>query len=213
MTTEINSNWGGYRPKSGRKALPPEAKAQTAVVRVDVALVTVIEGIKAKFKAGQREFIISPVEPASLPENTTYQQTTALTIEDLTEQANLLERLTTENALLKAEKQQLEKKLQKIGSQPQADLTQLQANNERLVIKYDILNEQHRQLQTKLNEAKRQPDQLRAEITRLKHLEHACQCLTKNGTRCNNPAKTTIDTDNALHLHVCLQHYKTLGGK
>jgi predicted RNase H-like nuclease (RuvC/YqgF family) len=209
MTTEINSNWGGYRPKSGRKALPPEAKAQTAVVRVDAALVTVIEQIKAKFKSGQREFIISSVEPTPQPENSTYQQTTALTHDDLKEQANLLERLMTENALLKAEKKLLEKKLQKIGSQPQADLSELQANNERLVMKYDVLNQQHRELQSKFDDAKRQPDKLRAEITRLKHLEHACQCLTKNGTRCNNPAKTTIDTK-GLYLHVCLQHYKTL---
>ena len=207
MTT---TNWGGYRPKSGRKALPPESKVQTVVVRVDVALVTIVEQIKAKFKAGQ-QLIVSSVEPE--PKNSTYQQTTALTTEDLREQANLLERLMTENTLLKAKNEQLEKKLQKISTQSQTDLSEFQANNERLVMKYDILNQQHRELQTKLNEEKRQPDKLRAEITRLKHLEHACQCLTKNGTRCNNPAKTTIDIDNAVHLHVCLQHYKTLGGK
>lgn len=64
-------------------------------------------------------------------------------------------------------------------------------------------------LENQVTELKRQPDKLRAEITRLKHLEHDCQAIKANGERCDHPAKGKVDFHSVL-INVCLQHQTQL---
>jgi chromosome segregation ATPase len=194
---------GGQRANSGRKPLPEPLKKKTSVIRIDAELLPLVEKLKQRLPVTQ---------------NQVWKQTSALSEDDLKEQANYIERLTTDKAQLSAQVQQLEKQLQKIKIDNslqaeiealKAELATAKANNERLVLKYDSENLRANGLQNQITELKRQPDKLRAEITRLKHLEQDCQAIKANGERCDRPAKGKIDFHGVL-INVCLQHQNQL---
>lgn len=89
-----------------------------------------------------------------------------------------------------------------------AELDQYKATNLRLVEDRDKQYNKAVALENQMFDLKRQPDQLRAEITRLNHLEHDCQALKANGERCNRTAKGKVNFHGVL-IDVCLQHQKS----
>jgi prefoldin subunit 5 len=86
---------------------------------------------------------------------------------------------------------------------------QLLKVNQNLVLERDKSRLKVVELETQVRELKRQPDKLRAEITRLKHLEHDCQAIKANGDRCDRLAKGKVDFHGVL-INVCLQHQNQL---
>lgn len=181
-------------------------------------------------------------------QNQVWKQTSALSEDDLKEQANCIERLMTDKVQLSAQVQRLEKQLQKIKNNNeilqidkenlerdifsmntrnerleqelraakakgngllQVELDRYKAANESLVIERDKHYRRTVELDNQVRELKRQPDKLRAEITRLKHLEHDCQAIKANGERCDKPAKGKVEFHGVL-INVCLQHQNQL---
>jgi hypothetical protein len=90
-----------------------------------------------------------------------------------------------------------------------SELEKLNQANERLVIERDKHYQRVIDLENQNRDLKRQPDKLRAEITRLKHLEHDCQAIKANGERCDRPAKGKVNF-HGVEIHVCLQHQNQL---
>jgi prefoldin subunit 5 len=187
---------GGQRANSGRKPLPDTVKKKTSVIRIDAELLPLVEKLKQGLPVTQ---------------NQVWKQTSALSEDDLKEQANYIERLTTDKAQLSAQVQQLEKQLQKIKIDGglQAELEKYKAANFQLVIERDKYYQRVVELDNQVRELKRQPDKLRAEITRLKHLEQDCQALKATGERCDRPAKGKVEYHGVL-INVCLQHQNQL---
>jgi dynactin complex subunit len=115
---------GGFRNNAGRKPLPENAKKKTSVIRIDAELLPLVEKLKQGLPVTQ---------------NQVWQQTTALTEDDLKEQANCIERLMSENTLLKATNAQLDKELQRIkidssnhAPSNDAEIERLKETNKRL---------------------------------------------------------------------------------
>jgi uncharacterized protein (UPF0335 family) len=199
----MESKHGGLRNNAGRKPLPENAKKETSVIRIDAELLPLIE----KLKRG-----------LSVTQNQVLKQTTALTEDDLKEQANCIERLMTDKAQLSAQVQQLEKKLQKIKIDDslqaeiealKAELAMAKANNERLALKFDKEHSLVIDLQSKVTDLKSQPNKLRAIIARLEHAEQDCQAIKANGERCDRPAKGKVEFHGVL-INVCLSHQNQL---
>jgi hypothetical protein len=90
-----------------------------------------------------------------------------------------------------------------------AELDQYKAANLKLVEERDKQYQRAVALDNQIVGLKKQPDQLRAEITRLKYLEHNCQALKANGDRCNRTAKGKVNFHGVL-INVCLQHQNQL---
>lgn len=90
-----------------------------------------------------------------------------------------------------------------------SELDQYKAANLKLVEQRDKQSQRAVALDNQIAGLKKQPDQLRAEIIRLKHLEHNCQALKANGDRCNRTAKGIVNFHGVL-INVCLQHQNQL---
>jgi uncharacterized protein (UPF0335 family) len=173
------SKHGGNRQGSGRKLKSGE---KTVVIRLPLSLVS-------KIKSGDYEIVTK----------SNYKQTSALTTEDIAEQVGLIERLTTENAQLQQAKKQVAR-WEQVG---------IDERLEKQILKYDAEHLKVVKLTNQLRDAKHEPKALKAEIERLKHLEHDCQCLKANGDRCTRPAKVKTKFNGVL-LNTCNQHAKKL---
>lgn len=93
-----------------------------------------------------------------------------------------------------------------------AELEKYKTANERLAEERDKHYQRVVELENQNRDLKRQPDKLRAEITRLKHLEHDCQAIKANGERCDRPAKAKTNYHGVL-INVCLSHQNLLTKK
>jgi chromosome segregation ATPase len=90
-----------------------------------------------------------------------------------------------------------------------AELEKYKAANAKLVEERDKYYRRVIELENQNSDLKRQPDKLRAEITRLKHLEQDCQAIKANGDRCDRIAKGKVNFHGVL-INVCLQHQNQL---
>ena len=194
------------RPR-GRPSIAPELKKpQQTTLKVNDAIVPLVRLLKSNLKKGLlSDSIISDLMRVANNKKLPFKQTTALNDEDLAEQAGLIERLTTQNATLSAQVKQLEKQI----AQGLQKLSTPVNNSEKWVLKYDTEHQKLVELEGKLRNAKHEPTQLKAEISRLTHLEHDCQCLKANGDRCSRPAKVKANW-HGIEINVCNQHQKTL---
>jgi hypothetical protein len=150
MNTEPK-NWGGKRENSGRKPLPDIVKKKTSVIRIDAELLPLVEKLK---------------QGLPITQNQVWQQTSALSEDDLKEQANCIERLMTDKAQLSGQVQQLEKQLQKIKIDDclQAELEKYKAANESLVFKRDSEYLRANKLENELRNSKNSLENLKARI-------------------------------------------------
>jgi hypothetical protein len=91
----------------------------------------------------------------------------------------------------------------------QAELEKYKAANLKVVTQCDKYHQRSIDLDAQVHTLKRQADQLRAEITRLKHLEQDCQAIKDDGIQCDRTAKVKVKV-NGIAINVCLQHNNQL---
>ena len=91
----------------------------------------------------------------------------------------------------------------------QAELEKYKAANLKVVAQCDKYHQRSIDLDTQVREFKRQSDKLRAEITRLKHLELDCQVIKADGNQCDREAKVKVNLS-GIAINVCLQHQNQL---
>jgi chaperonin cofactor prefoldin len=190
---------GGFRNNAGRKPLPDTVKKKTSVIRIDAELLPLVENLKRGL----------PVT-----KNQVWKQTSALSEDDLKEQANCIERLMTDKAQLSGQVQQLEKQLQLIKTDNdtvKAELVRVKESKPIPVSYGSVFAERKKMddLQKKVDfllDQKRMNDE--ALIRSNTHIVK-CQCSTKAGRQCQNNATTEIKA-NGFYIAVCGQHFKEL---
>jgi vacuolar-type H+-ATPase subunit I/STV1 len=182
----------------GRKRIPTEQhKAPQATVKINEVILPLVKLLKSNLKKGSlTNAVIEDLTVLASNKKLPFKQTTVLDDKALIEQTEVVERLTADNLMLKAQYEQLKK-------------ASLDDRLEKQILKYDAEHLKVISLINELNKAKRELETLKKEIHRLNNLEHNCQCLTKNGNRCTRPAKDKAKWK-GVELNVCLQHKKNI---
>ena len=185
------SNWGGKRAGAGRKQ---EKTNVTRVIRIDEALIPLINDLKERHKQGESlESLIEVTKNQATEQQTTlYDDPTSISIvTDLQDKIRQLEaeKQISDTKLVEREEISLQRTLER-------DKEHLKVIN--ATSKLESLRSSHRLLKSTHDDLLRQ--------------EHDCMAITGSGERCTK--KSTNDTlQNSILIHVCLQHAKTLAKK
>jgi len=183
MTT---SNWGGKRAGAGRKQ---EKTNETRVIRVDEALIPIINDLKDRYKQGESLEILIEVTK----NQTTEQQTT---LYDDPTSISIVTDLQDKIRQLEAEKQISDTKL------VERDEISLQ-----LVLDRDKEHLKVTHTNSKLESLKSSYRLLKSTHDELLHREYDCMAIKVNGQRCSKAAKLDFN-QNGIMIRVCLQHAK-----
>ncbi|GAW86328.1 hypothetical protein bplSymb_SCF02404P005 [Bathymodiolus platifrons methanotrophic gill symbiont] len=181
------SNWGGKREGAGRKQAQEINK--TRVVRVDEALIPLINDLKDQYKkgCGLNDLTIVTSNQDAKQQTTLYNDPASVSI--VTDLQEKILQLEAEKLIIEAkliERENIGLKL--IQERDKEHLKAVHADS-----KVESLKSSCRYLKYTYDE--------------LLHREYDCMAITGTGERCSKPAK--VDTiQNRLMIRVCLQHKK-----
>jgi len=183
MTT---SNWGGKRTGAGRKQTKTN---ETRVIRVDEALIPIINNLKDRYKQGEALHSLIDVTR----NQTTEQQTT---LYDDPTSISIVTDLQDKIRQLEAKKQIIETKL---VERNEISLKLIQERDkEHLKVIHAV---------SKLESLKSSYRMLKELHDELLHREYDCMAIKVNGQRCSKAAKLDFN-QNGIMIRVCLQHAK-----
>lgn len=199
--------------KSGQIDFVTESN-QNEIAGLKAELATSYRDNQSQFKAYQAEYdtLKENLNQIKTTNTTLTRQNTKLSKENEQLKIDLKNHDTANATFIRQLKHEHKEILESWSNQCeklQTELDQYQAASLRLAEDRDKQYNRAVALENQVFNLKRQPDQLRAEITRLKHLEHDCQAIKANGERCNRAAKGKVNFHGVL-INVCLQHQNQL---
>jgi len=183
------SNWGGKREGAGRKQAKETDK--TRVVRVNNALIPLINDLKDQYKKGceLNNLTIVTSNQDVKQQSTLYNDPASVSI--VTDLQEKILRLEAEKQISEAkliEREGIGLKLVKERDKEHLKAVHAESRVESLRSSYRLLTSTHDELL---------------------HREYDCMAIKLDGNRCTN--KATIDSiQHNFNIHVCLQHAKSL---
>ena len=89
----------------------------------------------------------------------------------------------------------------------ESELAQYKKTNLELVLQKDAEHSEAIKLQIKVRGLQSKHNDLKIQLETLRHKEHDCMVLKKDGNRCSRPAKTKVKW-HGVEINACLQHSK-----